>query len=73
MIKDTSNPVRQIAGSAMTNETDGTSKKTPHSIRLVEIPWSNVKKDGIRLSVEENLYGLPAHSTAGCKGVRISE
>ncbi|XP_065088730.1 LIM domain kinase 1 isoform X3 [Ochlerotatus camptorhynchus] len=71
--KDTSKPVRQISGSAMTNETDGASKKTPHSIRLVEIPWSNVKKDGIRLSVEEHLYGLPAHSAAGCKGVRISE
>ncbi|XP_019533661.2 LIM domain kinase 1 isoform X2 [Aedes albopictus] len=72
-INDTTNAERQIPTSAMTYESDGSSKKTPHSIRLVEIPWSNVKKDGIRLSTDEHLYGVPSHSAVGCKGVRISE
>ncbi|XP_062554211.1 LIM domain kinase 1 isoform X2 [Armigeres subalbatus] len=64
---------RQILDSAVTHETDGSSKKTPHSIRLVEIPWSNARKDGIRLSADDHLFGIPSHSAVGCKGVRISE
>ncbi|XP_021705788.1 LIM domain kinase 1 isoform X1 [Aedes aegypti] len=72
-MNDTTKVDRQIPGSAMTHDMDGSSKKIPHSIRLVEIPWSNVKKDGIRLSTDEHLYGIPSHSAVGCKGVRISE
>ncbi|EAT48809.1 AAEL000187-PA [Aedes aegypti] len=72
-MNDTTKVDRQIPGSAMTHDIDGSSKKIPHSIRLVEIPWSNVKKDGIRLSTDEHLYGIPSHSAVGCKGVRISE
>lgn len=59
--------------SGIKNTVDGKQKKTPHSIRLVEIPWSNTKRDALRLSVDENVYGIPAHSNTGCKGVRISE
>ncbi|XP_055621389.1 LIM domain kinase 1 isoform X2 [Toxorhynchites rutilus septentrionalis] len=53
--------------------TENTQKKIPHSIRLVEIPWTGSKKDGIRLAVDENLCGVPARSAVGCKDVRISE
>lgn len=45
----------------------------PHSIRLVEIPWTKGSKGGIRLSVDENQKGVPISSGAGCPGVRISE
>ncbi|XP_038109700.1 LIM domain kinase 1 isoform X1 [Culex quinquefasciatus] len=65
--------LNQSTSSANSNGTEVTLKKTQHSIRLVEIPWSSARKDGIRLSVDEHPYGIPVHSVAGCKGVRISE
>ncbi|XP_055532763.1 LIM domain kinase 1 isoform X2 [Wyeomyia smithii] len=65
--------IYECTDSGTKNTFEGKQKKTPHSIRLVEIPWSNTKKDALRLSVDENLYGIPAHSNTGCKGIRISE
>ncbi|XP_058465809.1 LIM domain kinase 1 isoform X2 [Malaya genurostris] len=72
-MQESAKMVHECTDSSMLNATDGTRKKTPHSIRLIEIPWTNAKKDGIRLSVDENLYGVPTYSTTGCKNVRISE
>lgn len=57
--------------SRSTNAT--TQKQSPHSIRLVEIPWIKGNKGGIRLSIDENQKGAPISSNAGCPGVRISE
>lgn len=51
----------------------GVQKKPPHSIRLVEIPWSKNNKGGIRLSVDENQIGAPLSLSAGYRGIRISE
>lgn len=48
-------------------------KVTPHSIRLVEIPWTKGNKGGIRLTIDENQKGAPISASAGCPGVRISE
>lgn len=45
----------------------------PHSIRLVEIPWTKGNKGGIRLSVDESQVGAPISAGVGCPGVRISE
>lgn len=46
---------------------------SPHSIRLVEIPWTKGNKGGIRLSLDESQKGAPISSDAGFPGVRISE
>lgn len=46
-------------------------KKPPHSIRLVDIPWSESNKKGIKLSVDEMDYA--PFSPTECKSVRISE
>ncbi|XP_055592053.1 LIM domain kinase 1 isoform X2 [Uranotaenia lowii] len=63
-----------IPDNTMTHTNENDLKKTHHSIRLVEIPWSNARKDGIRLAVDGNRYGVSQHSKTGdCKGVRISE
>ncbi|XP_035898334.1 LIM domain kinase 1 isoform X2 [Anopheles stephensi] len=49
-------------------------KKLPHSIRLVEIPWSGNRSDRIRLATDEKLFGATGKGVAnGCKSVRISE
>lgn len=52
-----------------------TQKVTPHSIRLVEIPWTKGNRIGIRLAIDENQKGAPISSAgSGCpSGVRISE
>ncbi|XP_053668716.1 LIM domain kinase 1 [Anopheles marshallii] len=48
--------------------------KLPHSIRLVEIPWSGNRSDRIRLATDEKPYSTSLKGVAnGCKGVRISE
>jgi LIM domain kinase 1 len=47
------------------------NKKPPHSIRLVEIPWPEKNKNGIKLSVDETDF--QAFSPTGCRSVRISE
>uniref|UniRef100_A0A182Q8M8 LIM domain kinase 1 n=1 Tax=Anopheles farauti TaxID=69004 RepID=A0A182Q8M8_9DIPT len=52
--------------------------RIPHSIRLVEIPWSGNRSDRIRLAADDKpgttLYGVPGKSVAnGCKSVRIAE
>ncbi|XP_053684379.1 LIM domain kinase 1 [Sabethes cyaneus] len=65
--------IYECTDSGIKNTVESKQKKTPHSIRLVEIPWSSTKKDALRLSVDENLYGISTHSDTGCKGVRISE
>lgn len=48
-------------------------KKMPHSIRLVEIPWTKGSRGGIRLSIDETQKGAPITSNITCPGVRISE
>ncbi|XP_050097436.1 LIM domain kinase 1 isoform X1 [Anopheles aquasalis] len=54
-------------------------RKVPHSIRLVEIPWSSARTERIRLAAapdEKLLFGGPGAMggpTSGCKSVRISE
>ncbi|XP_049540335.1 LIM domain kinase 1 isoform X1 [Anopheles darlingi] len=52
-------------------------RKVPHSIRLVEIPWSSARTDRIRLATDEKLLfggpGAMGGPTTGCKSVRISE
>lgn len=48
-------------------------KKMPHSIRLVEIPWTKGSRGGIRLSIDETQKGAPISSNIACPGVRISE
>uniref|UniRef100_A0AAG5DSI2 LIM domain kinase 1 n=1 Tax=Anopheles atroparvus TaxID=41427 RepID=A0AAG5DSI2_ANOAO len=46
----------------------------PHTIRLVEIPWTGTRTDRIRLATDEKLYGASGKGAAtGCKSVRISE
>jgi hypothetical protein len=50
-----------------------TTKRPPHSIRLVEIPWQRNTNGGIRLSVDEHQMGAPLSAAAGYRGVRISE
>ncbi|XP_058826696.1 LIM domain kinase 1 isoform X2 [Topomyia yanbarensis] len=72
-MQDSAKVVHECTDSSVSHAAESTQKKIPHSIRLVEIPWANTKKDGIRLSVDENLYSVPAYSNTGCKGVRISE
>jgi len=63
-------PLSRQSNSTIQNK----QKQTPHSIRLVEIPWTKGNKAGIRLSVDENQLGAPiTAATAGCPGVRISE
>lgn len=47
--------------------------RPPHSIRLVDIPWTKGNKGGIRLSVDESQIGAPISAGACCPGVRISE
>ncbi|XP_050080011.1 LIM domain kinase 1 isoform X2 [Anopheles maculipalpis] len=48
--------------------------KLPHSIRLVEIPWSGNRSDRIRLATDEKPFGTAGKGVAnGCKSVRISE
>lgn len=59
--------------SKSTNNSSIPIKKSPHSIRLVEIPWTKGNKSGIRLSFDENQRGAPISSTGQCPGVRISE
>ncbi|KAG4079659.1 hypothetical protein HA402_010439 [Bradysia odoriphaga] len=52
-----------------------TQKVTPHSIRLVEIPWTKGNRIGIRLAIDESQKGVPiSNAGSGCpSGVRISE
>ncbi|KFB46517.1 hypothetical protein ZHAS_00014509 [Anopheles sinensis] len=46
----------------------------PHTIRLVEIPWTNARTDRIRLATDDKLFGASGKGAgAGCKSVRISE
>lgn len=52
---------------------NGQPKKLPHSIRLVEIPWTKGSRGGIRLSIDESQKGAPISSNITCPGVRISE
>lgn len=49
--------------------------KTLHSIRLVEIPWTNDIRSSIRLSIDDGDHdgSLPASPTSSWPGVRISE
>ncbi|XP_049291407.1 LIM domain kinase 1 isoform X1 [Anopheles funestus] len=48
--------------------------KLPHSIRLVEIPWSGNRSDRIRLATDEKPYSTTGKGVAnGCKCVRITE
>ncbi|GLH05264.1 LIM domain kinase 1 [Gryllus bimaculatus] len=47
--------------------------RKPHSIRLVEIPPTNDRQRGIKLSVE-NARGIPLNAEPySCRGLRISE
>uniref|UniRef100_A0A182WEF6 LIM domain kinase 1 n=1 Tax=Anopheles minimus TaxID=112268 RepID=A0A182WEF6_9DIPT len=48
--------------------------KLPHSIRLVEIPWSGNRSDRIRLATDDKPCSVTGKGVAnGCKSVRISE
>lgn len=67
-------PLEKSATTAVTAPSvSNTQKKLPHSIRLVEIPWSKGSRGGFRLSIDESQKGAPITSNIACPGVRISE
>lgn len=48
-------------------------KTLPHSIRLVEIPWTTENKNVLRLSVDGIQSGAPSPTGNQCTGVHISQ
>lgn len=73
------------ASTAKTSPTTASSQTTtkqniplktqlPHSIRLIEIPWTKGAKGGIRLSIDDcQMIDASMASSNNCPGVRISE
>lgn len=64
---------KTAATSTSAPPSNGQPKKMPHSIRLVEIPWTKGSRGGIRLSIDETQKGAPITPNIACPGVRISE
>lgn len=65
-------PLQSVSSSQATSPFGvNAKKKPPHSIRLVDIPWSENQKKGIRLSVDE--VDFTPFSPTECRNVRISE
>ncbi|XP_055305060.1 LIM domain kinase 1 isoform X2 [Sitodiplosis mosellana] len=48
-------------------------KTLPHSIRLVEIPWSNENKAALRLSIDDSQNGITPMIATKHNGIRISQ
>lgn len=49
-------------------------KSLPHSIRLVEIPWTSENKNVIRLSIDDSIQSGTLTPTGNkCTGIRISQ
>uniref|UniRef100_A0A8W7PHP8 non-specific serine/threonine protein kinase n=1 Tax=Anopheles coluzzii TaxID=1518534 RepID=A0A8W7PHP8_ANOCL len=57
---------------AIVSPTKQERQRIPHSIRLVEIPWSGNRSDRIRLATDDKPSGVKGVAN-GCKSVRISE
>ncbi|XP_037915366.1 LIM domain kinase 1 isoform X2 [Hermetia illucens] len=66
------NPLSKSSANS-NNSASSINSKPLHSIRLIEIPWKKGSKSGLRLSLDENQYGMPITADSGCRGVRISE
>ncbi|XP_061512285.1 LIM domain kinase 1 isoform X1 [Anopheles gambiae] len=57
---------------AIVSPTKQERQRIPHSIRLVEIPWSGNRSDRIRLATDDKPSGVKGVAN-GCKSVRISD
>lgn len=69
-----SSSTHRISRTNASGSMPSSQKTLPHSIRLVEIPWSSENKGAIRLQADENNQnGLPSTMSTKCSGVRISE
>ncbi|XP_052862775.1 LIM domain kinase 1 [Anopheles cruzii] len=77
MVSQRSPPGRTTGGISGALPSEKTPK-SPHSIRLIEIPWTGTRADRIRLTAsDEKPFGVPVGKgttpTGSCKSVRISE
>ncbi|XP_031616325.1 LIM domain kinase 1-like isoform X2 [Contarinia nasturtii] len=58
---------------APSSSTHQQQKTLPHSIRLVEIPWSNENKTALRLSIDDSQNGTMPIIATKHNGIRISQ